>query len=251
MASAIDSHVHVGSIKGDMYFDPIKTGRFLLNQGISRCVASSTSAADEKHTNAVRELSELMLVPGLGTWPLLWVTPRLMKKHPRLSKPLETLPYRGMKVHSRANQWSDTALNRVLALAVQRELPVLIHTDDDPDSCPMRFDDLISKHPQVQIVLAHGRPLDQAIQLMKRHDNVAVDTAFMPIAHIKRLIREGYSDRILFGSDIPADRCFYSSSPARRYARRIKAVRMSAGPQYFKLIMQDNCIRYFGRRNQD
>ena len=245
MASLVDSHVHVGSFGNGRYFDPIETGRFLVRRGISCCVASSTTAARECHSVATNELSDMMFVQGLTVWPLLWVTPRLISKHPDLRKPLQALPYRGLKIHPRANKWSDSSLLKVFALAGRKRLPILIHTDEDPDSNPARYESLISGHGAVKVVLAHGRPFDQTLQVMRRYPNVAVDTAFMPTSHIRRFFQEGMADRILFGSDMPIDRCFYTSSPAQRYDHRLKSVRRVAGKDCASLIMGQNCIRYF------
>ena len=119
MVSIIDAHVHVGRFR-DAYFDPVEVGQFLLRQGVIGCVASATVAAIGRHEEAVRDLERLMSVVGLAVWPLLWVTPGLLAKHPDLAGPLRRLPYRGLKIHPRANKWSEAMLDRTYRVAEEK-----------------------------------------------------------------------------------------------------------------------------------
>ena len=229
MSPVVDAHVHVGRF-GPKFFDPGDLGRFLVDQGVAGCVASATAAAVGLHREALRDLNRLMAVPGLAVWPLLWVTPGLLARHPALAKPLGLLPYAGLKIHPRANRWLDAGLERAFCIAEERSLPILVHTDDDPDSNPSRLAPFIARHPRTAVVMAHGRPVGAALDVLRLCPNAAVDTAFLPVPHLRRLLDAGFSSRILFGSDAPIDRCFHSGSSAARYRRGLKSICSAAPP---------------------
>lgn len=210
MISVVDAHVHVGQF-GANYFDPFEIGQFLVRQGVVGCVASTPVAATGKHDEAIRDLDRLMSVAGLSVWPLLWVTPGLLARHPDLDAPLRRLPYRGLKIHPRANKWSEAMLDRAFRAAEKRSIGILLHTD--PDYPAGIYQDLLLQHPKVKVVLAHGRPIEQAQAVLRECPNAFVDTAFMPLPLIRGLVGQGFGDRIIFGSDAPIDAVITSDRP--------------------------------------
>ena len=238
MISIIDAHVHVGRF-GKRYFDPEEIGRFLLRQGVAGCVASATVAAVGKHDEAVRDLECLMAVADLTVWPLLWVTPGLLARHPDLAGPLRRLPYRGLKIHPRANPWSDVMLKRAFRIAEERDIGILLHTDDDFPA--EQYRGLLLGHPNAKAVLAHGRPIGQAMAVLRDCPNAFVDTAFMPIALVRMLVKQGFGTRILYGSDTPIDCCYFSGPSARRYHRRLHAIQNALKPADIAQVMGGTC----------
>jgi len=241
----IDAHVHVGRFKGH-WFEPAGVGRFLLRQGVEGCVASATVAAVGRHEDAVRDLDQLLSIPGLAVWPLLWVTPGLLSRHPDLAKPLARLAYRGLKIHPRANRWSNVDLDRAFRIAGERDMAILVHTDDDPDSQPSRLRPIIMRHPGVRVVLAHGRPIEQAMEVLLACSNASVDTAFMPTPHVKRLLQAGHASRILFGSDTPIDRLFYTGPAANRYRMLVRSIQRCSGPMAETHVLRNNALCIYG-----
>ena len=224
----VDAHIHVGRFR-EYNFPPQKVAEFLIAEGVTHCVASATVAVRGRHSAAERDIQELLQIAKLITAPLLWVTSGLLKRYSNLSCPLAQLPYRGLKVHPRGNKWADRALRQLLMIADERQLPVLVHTGGDIDSDAIRWLRLLENHHS-PVVLAHGRPLDQTIEVLNTHPCAYVDTAFMPISDIKKLIAAGVSQRILFGSDVPIDRCFRSGPPAPRYRARLGTVKHAVRP---------------------
>ena len=80
------------------------------------------------------------------------------------------------------------------------------------------YEAVIRKYSKVQVILAHGRPLNQTMNVLHHCPNAFVDTAFMPHEHLQTLIQNGFADRVLFGTDTPIPgRNIKSSLP--RYLR--------------------------------
>lgn len=218
----IDSHTHVGRF-ADRYFAPKKIAKFLMMQGVLRFVVTPTSAACNLHEEGEDALRELMEVQGIETAMLLWVTPNLLLEHKNLTTPLKALPYAGLKLHPYANHWTDAELKRVLKIADDLRFPVLAHTGGNEESDAGRWLRLLGGH-ECPVVLAHGRPVGETIEVLAAYECACTDTAFMPIADLKILLAGGYAHRVLFGSDIPIDQYYRSSSPSRRYKARVAAV---------------------------
>lgn len=94
-------------------------------------------------------------------------------------------------------------------MAGNNNLPLLIHTGGRPEAEPLQFERFIKDYSEVKTILAHGRPIDQACEIIKRYSNAYVDTAFMPIEDINFLIETGLKNKIIFGSDYPIDSYFH------------------------------------------
>lgn len=238
----IDAHIHVGQFR-ETYFSPKAVAEFLLGLGVTRCVASSTSAAIGRHEDAVRDIAELMKVSEMETAPLLWVTQELLQRHSTLEKPLKANPYRGIKLHPYGNHWTDAGLRRVLRIADDLGLPVLAHTGGNDESDAGRWLRLLERH-RCPVVLAHGRPCDETLRVLDAHECAYTDTAFMPIPDVRKLLKAGHSRRVLFGSDIPVDRYYRSGPPGRRYRKHVEALARNVSPhgEYFFV---ENCRKVF------
>jgi uncharacterized protein len=130
---------------------------------------------------------------------------------------------------------ADPALEPTWALAESLDLPVGIHMGMGPpgaaypggvcgrDPCaphyrmqlsdPMLLEPVLRRHPGLRVYVMHaGWPyLDHLIGLLYAHPRVYVDIAVwwaaMPKeefqANLLRLVRAGYGDRIMYGSDLP------------------------------------------------
>lgn len=92
----------------------------------------------------------------------------------------------------------------------------------------------------VRIILAHGRPIDECISVVKECPNVLADTAFMPVKNIVKLKDKGLISRVLWGSDYPVMRYFYDIPSEEYYIQRIEEVRQALTNEDFELITQKN-----------
>ena len=71
---------------------------------------------------------------------------------------------------------------------------------------PLYMDDLAESFPDVPIVVMKmGRGYDSffemALALATKHDNIYLETAQAPMAHIERAVREVGASRVVFGTD--------------------------------------------------
>lgn len=231
-----DSHVHVGAFRG-RYFPPEQVIAFLLRRGVSRFVVSATAAATGHHAEALRDLEHTIACAPNSVIPLLWVAPELLRCDPGLERALAALPYRGLKIHGRAHHWDPAGrpLRRVLAIARERRLPVLIHTGGDAACDAGAYARALRIESGTTAILAHGRPIDQTCDVLTTCPTAWVDTAFMPLQDLDRLMTCGLGDRVLFGSDVPIDRIFRRGDAARRYRSRLKTLRRRYGEEWFTL----------------
>lgn len=207
----IDNHVHVGWYT-DGYHSPRDVWYSELAAGVNGMVVSSTSTCAELYKVVVRELRELVRLGGNRIFPILWLTPTMLKKKYALPYMLHSIKWRGIKMHWEAHpEWAHNDKLVKKALEVAREVggPILIHTGCDATSHAGLFIDLISQHNDLIFVLAHGRPVDETMKVLELCPNTYVDTAFMPMSDLHTIIDKGYSSRVIFGTDTPINHVFY------------------------------------------
>lgn len=227
----IDNHVHVGWFR-DGYHSPLEVWSALKKAGIDKCVVSSTSTCADLYHNILTEFHQFMALAGKeNVKPVLWISPDMIIRRWPLMKLLKSkIEWKGVKLHyishpqfSNHKEWVNTAV--VIAYSLGN-VPILIHTGEW-DTCHAGiFESLIDSFPNLKFVLAHGRPIDETIYLMKKYPNALTDTAFMPLDHIKRLKEENLTDRVLFGSDAPINRIYFPEHSTTDYLKeRIKAIK--------------------------
>lgn len=214
-----DVHVHMGQYFDD-YYTPPRVLRTLKCAGITHFAYSSTSnvVTDDpvfmrEERDAMHELSEGRAVP------FLWVTHSMLRKSRDLSLYLDD-KIKGLKVHGVSEKWKPygKSLARFFDIADERNLAIMLHTGEKNECFAGMYEPVIKKHPVVKVILAHGRPLNQTIDVLRHCPNAFVDTAFMPHEHLRTLIQNGFADRVLFGTDTPIPgRNIKSSLP--RYLR--------------------------------
>lgn len=238
-----DSHVHVGRFGENQYFSPEIVGQTLLGLGLKKWVVSSTSTVDNDFPLVVEELNRLINISPTKTVPILWVTPEMVSFSKDLSYYLNQLHFFGFKIHPFTENWEKNIdkLNTVFEIAQALSFPILIHTGWTPESNASKFNSIIKLFSDVKTVLAHGRPIEQASKVLSSNENAFVDTAFMPMKDIKKLSDDGFSDRILFGSDFPIERYFYKRiSLKKRYENRIQHLVSSFGVEEFMKWSNEN-----------
>lgn len=229
----IDNHVHVGWFT-DGYHTSKEIWTSVITVGINEIVVSSTSTCAELYKDVCRELRELKRLGGSRVHPILWLTPRMMKVRYALPYMLHSrIKWQGVKIHSEAHpEWSRNRelLQRGLDVARKLKVPVIFHTGNFECCHAGLFKKTIQEYSDLTFVLAHGRPLDETIDILKSCNNTYVDTAFMPMTDLKELVAEGLSDRILFGTDAPINKVFYKNLSTSDYIiDRIKETQMILG----------------------
>jgi predicted TIM-barrel fold metal-dependent hydrolase len=209
----IDAHVHIGQFN-QMWYEPALVIRTALQAGVEKIVFTSTSTCGEnvKYADVEKEIAELLSVYGYGSQtirPFLWYRPDYHQQGLGVVRAMQTLPYSGIKIHPRAQNWdiSDkntlSILHELFGYADQKGFPVLIHTGYDKIDEADKFSRFFPEYPHAKITLAHCRPFEQAIRLLSSNSNVFIDTAFVPKKDIQSLIAFGLGSRIVLGSDFP------------------------------------------------
>ena len=84
----------------------------------------------------------------------------------------------------------------------------MIHTGANDCCHAGRFETFIQQYPELKFVLCHARPSAEAFPLMMKYPNVWIDTAFLPFHDLSVNFTKDIEDRILFGTDYPANRWF-------------------------------------------
>ena len=238
-----DFHVHMGQYFDD-YYTPPRILRTMQLAGITHFAYSSTSTVVTDDPDflleervAIHELSE-----GRAK-PILWVTHDMLKRSPNLSLYMNDAGGKicGLKIHGVSESWlpNGRELQRIFKIAQERGLFVKLHTGEREECEAGMYRKICMKIPDVRVVLAHGRPILQAIDMLRLCPNTFVDTSFMPHNHFQQLIiaarQNGFTDRILFGTDTPIPGRHLKSSLPRHLRSRIDLSKKIAGEDWTKI----------------
>lgn len=203
--SMTDNHVHIGWYT-DGYHSPQEVWQAEQEAGIDEIVVSSTSTCAELYKLVIKEMRELIHMGGSRIHPLLWITPRMMKTWGIRYMLHSRIKWEGVKLHWQAHRewyYNRKLLHNALEVARSLQVPVLLHTGNFKECHAEVFFDVCKKYDSLDYVLAHGRPIHETIEVLSACRNVRVDTAFMPDEDVKLLCDNGFSERILFGTDAP------------------------------------------------
>ncbi len=246
----IDSHIHVGQ-----YYNIYTSPQDLLQLFDAVCVGqfavSSTSICEGNYDKVLNELQELSIIAHERMLPVLWIIP-VMLKDGGLERFLSSgIQWCCLKIHPQLNpfywQQNSADLETVINLAKKLNVPILIHTGEKDGCEPLLFKEAIATNPSVKFILAHARPLEQTIMLMKMYQNVWTDTAFVSTENVVDLCNEGLSDRILWGTDYPIPRYFYPEADMKLYYEGLlQALQKSVTQADYAKITSENFLRCYG-----
>ena len=113
--------------------------------------------------------------------------------------------------------YNKKILHNALEVARWLQVPVLLHTGEFKECRAGVFMDICSQYNDLTFVLAHGRPLQETLEVLTRCTNVYVDTAFMPINDVATIVQNGYANRLLFGTDAPINTIFFPNTSTTDY----------------------------------
>lgn len=181
---------------------------------------------------------------SLGFDLLLYVNHQVLSMLINGTFPIER--FCGMKIHPDAVPFTDEEIGRVAHIAMLNNMPLLIHTGSK-DSChSSRFECVIKKYPKLIFVLCHARPAVEAFYLMKKYMNVWIDTSFLPFDELNRHFSDDNVDRILFGSDFPANRWYKEIGDEDEwYEKEIRTIKDSFNDLNASKILYQNYIKLF------
>ena len=244
-----DSHIHVGQYN-DLYTSPSELKVFLDSVGVESFAVSSTTICNVDYRKVISELKSLETLCGDRMSPVLWIIPSMLTDGGAEMFIESGLVWKCIKIHPQLNPeiWmkNGTEMQTVISIASAMQLPLLIHTGNWQGCHPSQYSQVVEKHPNVVFILAHGRHFDETITMMKQYPNVWVDTAFMPIEHVRLLCDEGLADRILWGTDYPIPKYFYSKRDMPEYyLDLVDQLRNMVSNEDFEKITRVNFYRFF------
>lgn len=246
----IDNHIHTGWYT-DGYHTPREVWYSAKSAGIDGMAVSSTSTCAELYKDVVRELRELKRLGGEQVHPILWLTPKMMKRRYALPYMLHSkVDWQGIKMHWEAHpEWAHNPrlVRRALDVARRMDVPVLLHTGAFDTCHAGLFLDIVRDNADLTFVLAHARPVDEAIDVLKQCKNTYIDLAFVPQSDLQLLIEEGLADRILFGTDAPINEVYFNDIETSGYIRQqIEDVKQVCGAEANKIFSR--CIYHQGKK---
>ena len=235
-----DIHIHTGHFNNGLYFSPEEVSRSMSALNVERYCFSSTSTGNVPFREVRREIESLVELSHGRARPFLWVSPGMLRR----SRDLRIYFFRdfaGIKIHG-LQGWNPFGkeIRRAVSIARDENLPVLLHTGDHEICRAGAYLSLCREFGDVRIILAHGRPIDECITVMKECPNVFADTAFMPVNNIVKLKDEGLIERVLWGSDFPVMRYFYDTPPKDYYRQKILQTQNALGESDFSRITHKN-----------
>ena len=207
----IDTHIHIGRFY-DVYYNPIDILRIVSEADVKHVEYSSTTSFDDnaRYKDVEKEIAEVTAYYSSDyITPFLWYIPPYIDEGVSAAGAFENLPYGGIKLHPRAHFWDLEdekhlkCLHELFTFAGERGLSVLIHTGEDNFERPCFFERFFAEYPEVKCVLAHCRPVAETIEMFQRYENVSGDTAFLSKNSFEKIVRDGFGERLLPGSDFP------------------------------------------------
>lgn len=181
-------------------------------------VPTSTLSFEEQHSYVLQSVQKYpqRLIGGIVMHARLWSQEvhhaiqsmvrdhgfRMMYIHPSLHKywlPIQT-PSEG--------ESSKQMLYPLFEAARELDIPVYIHTGEQPYSLPATVDFVAGEFSDVKIIIGHlgtqGEMFTiEALLVLSRHDNVFIETSFaMPHMLIEAVHSVG-AERVIFGSNCP------------------------------------------------
>lgn len=246
----IDSHIHVGQFNG-IYTSPRDVLGFMDSTNVEEFAVSSTTTCEMDFSKVIAEMTEIVRIAGNRVMPVLWVLPEIFEDD-TIQQFLESgIKWRLLKIHpqiSSVGSWSFESrfTKELVSVARMMRLPILIHTGEIYGCYPGQFRDTISANPDIRFILAHGRPLNQTMAILKDCPNAWCDTAFMPTENIVSLYQAGLTDKVLWGTDYPIPKYFYPKQDMNQYYNSILSrLKDSVSAEAYNKITDLNSRRLF------
>ena len=156
---------------------------------------------------------------------------------------------RGIKLHPRAQKFSvgDERLEPIFALAVERDVPILIHGGRGLPPIADHLAVLVGRHPAIRLIIAHAGIADLA-GLAGRFGGVRgvyFDTSVWSALDLLDLLRQVAPEQVLYASDYP-----YGRQPNSLLAT-IRSARVSGyADAALRLVLGENALRIVRQQPQ-
>lgn len=244
----IDSHIHVGQYY-DHYYSPADIAILMNEVGIDYVLVSSTTMCEENYEKVVSEINRLIALLGERILPIMWITPFGLEGS--IAWFLESdIKWRCLKIHPflHKNDWDPggSQFAEVIDIARELKVPLMIHTGVDECCRSSRFLSLISSNPDITFILAHGQPQEDALLVLRNCDNAYVDSAFMDVEQMVQIVKAGFANRLLWGSDMLIPSYFFQEQDmVMRYKSKFSEFKTKVLLLDFELVTYKNAMSVF------
>lgn len=175
--------------------------------------------------------------------PLARVAPRRPDAVAEAERCLEA-GARGFKLHPRSDAFllTEPAVERIVALAAERRMPVLFHAGRGIPELGFAAVELAERYPDARLILAHAAVSDLGLiaEPATRLPNLFFDTAWWHPGDLLQLFATVPSARILYASDMPYGPGLFSAFAAMRCAAAVgmsrPAIDLMIGGQLDRII---------------
>lgn len=244
----IDTHIHVGQYN-EYYFSPKDIHELIQDCSVDYYAISSTTQCIELYDKVLEEMKYLIGMDADKVLPTMWITPNGLQGN--IAWYLESdIKWRLLKIHPFLNksEWDpDRAqIYEVVDIARELKVPILIHTGEDPSCHSQLFEPVIRSESDITFILAHGRPLHEAIELSKKYANTYVDSAFMAVEEMKAFLDAGLENKLLWGTDMCIPKYFYPEIILHNYyMEKLSAFNKVCTPEQYKRVTFMNAASVF------
>lgn len=112
---------------------------------------------------------------------------------------------RGVKLHPRAEKFSPSQAEPLIAEAEKERLPIFLHTSHEKNCRPLSWEPVFRRHKRIPFVLFHAGKdaYEEAIALAGRHRHLWLETSTLSYFRTGVILRKLGASRVVFGSDLP------------------------------------------------
>ena len=152
--------------------------------------------------------------------------------------------FRGLKLHPVSQQFEldDPKVVRLLGMAAEADLPVLIHAGFAMQRIVEPLLPTVEAHPELRLILGHAAMLEvlEATRAFADHPNVLFESSVVQAKDLYELCRSIDASRICFGSDIP-----YGDLPSTLHSILAAADTAGVTEEGIRGILSGNIRRWF------
>jgi len=152
--------------------------------------------------------------------------------------------FMGLKLHPVSQQFEldDPKVVRLLGMAAEADLPVLIHAGFAMQRIVEPLLPTVEEHPELRLILGHAAMVEvlEATRTFADHPNVLFETSVVQAKDLYELCRSIDPSRICFGSDIP-----YGDLPSTLHSILSAADTAGVPEEGIRGILSANIRRWF------
>jgi uncharacterized protein len=152
--------------------------------------------------------------------------------------------FMGLKLHpvSQRFELDDERVARLLGMAAEADLPVLIHTGFAMRRVVKPLLPTLEAHPELRLILGHASMVEilEAARAFEDNSNILFETSVVSAKDLYVLFNSVEAGRVCYGSDIP-----YGDIPSTLHAVLRAAEAAGVPEKQFPAILAGNIRRWF------